>query len=158
MDVQVDDRELKAYIARIQDDLTGGPMVDAMKQAALLVTRTARELAPVDTGRLRASILPDVAVKGNEVVGVVGSNVEYAPYMELGTGVFGKGGRHWPPGAALDVWASRHGFASGAEVAAIIGMRGGLKGREFLKKGIEQNAEAIMDLLGKTVHKIVVSK
>lgn len=158
MDVQVDDRELKAYIARVQNDLTGGPMVDAMKQATLLVTRTARELAPVDTGRLRASILPEVAVKGHEVIGVVGSNVEYAPYMELGTGKFGKGGTHWPPGAALDVWARRHGFESGAVVAQIIGRRGGLKGREFLQKGITQNARAIMDLLGKTVQKIVVSK
>lgn len=156
MEITIDDKELKAYVARVTEDLAGKPMVDAMKQAALLVTGTARKLAPVDTGRLRSSIIPEVTVQSNEVIGVVGSNVEYAPYMELGTGVFGKGGRHWPPAAALDVWAERHGFDSGAQVARIIGMRGGLKGREFLQKGIIQNTERIYKLLGEAVRQIVV--
>lgn len=45
----------------------------------LLIESTAKELAPVDTGRLRSSIHYDKAS------GTVGSNVTYAPFIELGT-------------------------------------------------------------------------
>lgn len=48
-------------------------------QIGLLIETTAKELAPVDTGRLRASIHYDKAS------GTVGTNVTYAPYIELGT-------------------------------------------------------------------------
>ena len=43
--------------------------------------RAAMQLAPVDTGRLRASI--SHIVDDNMVA--IGTNVEYAPYQELGT-------------------------------------------------------------------------
>lgn len=43
----------------------------------------AKEYCPVDTGRLRNSIAHAV-VDGGHVV-VIGSNVVYAPYQELGT-------------------------------------------------------------------------
>lgn len=39
----------------------------------------------VDTGRLRSSITHEVKIQGNEVSGLVGTNVEYAKYLELGT-------------------------------------------------------------------------
>ena len=42
----------------------------------------AKAAAPVDTGRLRNSITHEVEDKHTAVVG---SNVEYAPYVELGT-------------------------------------------------------------------------
>ena len=50
-------------------------------------------LVPVDTGRLRASITSEV--DGQTVN--VGTNVEYAPYVEMGTGVYAEeGGRPTP--------------------------------------------------------------
>ena len=39
--------------------------------------------APVDTGRLRASIT--YAVEDDEQAAYIGTNVEYAPYVEMGT-------------------------------------------------------------------------
>lgn len=42
----------------------------------------AKQLAPVDTGRLRNSITHAQLDENTEVIG---SNVEYAPYQELGT-------------------------------------------------------------------------
>lgn len=42
----------------------------------------AKGLAPVDTGNLRNSITHDVADNGHTVV--IGTNVKYAPYQELG--------------------------------------------------------------------------
>ncbi|MBO5702147.1 MAG: HK97 gp10 family phage protein, partial [Clostridia bacterium] len=43
----------------------------------------AKKAAPVDTGRLRNSITH--AVKMDEKAAYIGTNVEYAPYVELGT-------------------------------------------------------------------------
>lgn len=48
----------------------------------LRVEGVAKRICPVDTGRLRASISSRVEPGP---VGVVGTNVEYAPYVELGT-------------------------------------------------------------------------
>ena len=53
----------------------------ALEQIGLIAERYAKELCPVDTGRLRNSI--SHARDGDEVV--IGTNVEYAPYVELGT-------------------------------------------------------------------------
>jgi len=49
--------------------------------AALLVERTAKQLCAVDTGTLRRSINRQV----EEDRALVGSNIVYAPYVELGT-------------------------------------------------------------------------
>lgn len=43
----------------------------------------AKQLCPVDTGRLRNSITHEVDMK--EQCAIIGSNVEYAAYVELGT-------------------------------------------------------------------------
>lgn len=42
----------------------------------------AKQLAPVDTGRLRNSITHQQYDESTEIIG---TNVEYAPYVELGT-------------------------------------------------------------------------
>lgn len=49
------------------------------------VNRGAKRLAPVDTGRLRSSITYEIGQEGTVIVGRVGTNVHYAPYLELGT-------------------------------------------------------------------------
>lgn len=66
--------------------------VDLAKQRALeiiggKVERYAKALCPVDTGALRNSITHQV--EDDEVA--VGSNMQYAPYIELGTG------KHYTP-------------------------------------------------------------
>jgi HK97 gp10 family phage protein len=147
--------EVEAKLKQVADDLGGGPMVDAMKNASLIVMRDARKLSPVDTGRLRASIAPDVRREGKSVMGVVGSNVKYAPFQELGTGTQAGRGRHWPPAEALETWARRHGFASGFIVARAIGLRGGLKAKRFLQRAVEQNKDKIVKLVDNAVKKIV---
>ncbi len=43
----------------------------------------AKQLCPVDTGNLRNSITHSAEYEGHTVV--IGSNVEYAPHVELGT-------------------------------------------------------------------------
>jgi HK97 gp10 family phage protein len=55
----------------------------ALMLIGLTAERYAKYLCPVDTGRLRNSITHGVAT-GEEAV-YVGTNVEYAPYVEVGT-------------------------------------------------------------------------
>lgn len=53
--------------------------------ATARVEGTAKDLCPVDDGTLRASITSKVEGE----VGIVGTNVEYAPYVEFGTSKMG---------------------------------------------------------------------
>ena len=62
----------KAVEAAIPQALTG---------AALIVEAAAKNLSPVDTGNLRGSITHEI----NPDHAKVGTNVEYAPYVEYGT-------------------------------------------------------------------------
>lgn len=55
----------------------------ALEEIGLLAEGYAKKLCPVDTGRLRNSITHAVSSSENAVY--VGSNVEYAPHVELGT-------------------------------------------------------------------------
>ena len=62
----------------------------AIGKACALVEGEAKKKAPKDTGALRRSI--SSTVKGTE--GIVFTPLEYAPYVEYGTGLFNKkGGR-----------------------------------------------------------------
>src|SRR5512139_572694 len=90
--------ELQRKTEQMVSDLHGAPILDAMRDSVLIVTRGAKQNAPVDTGRLRASITPGVSEMGDNIEGVVGSNVTYAPYMEFGTRP------HWPPIGAMEPW------------------------------------------------------
>lgn len=56
----------------------------ALNRACLVVENEAKRLCPVDTGDLRNSINHEV----HNDVGIVGTNKEYAPYVEFGTGIF----------------------------------------------------------------------
>lgn len=60
----------------------------ALKKACSIVERSAIENAPKGNGELRRSIKSDV--KGTE--GVIFSALEYAPYVEYGTGLFAENG------------------------------------------------------------------
>lgn len=71
--------------------LAGGYMIEA--DAKLNVT--------VDTGYLRMSLSTRLVKEGNKTVVEVGTNVEYAIYIELGTSP------HMPPVEALEPWVKR---------------------------------------------------
>lgn len=61
-------------------------------KACALVERSAKQKAPKGTGELRNSITSRVERDGENMVGVVYTPVEYAPYVEYGTGLFAEGG------------------------------------------------------------------
>lgn len=142
--------EAKRNLERAAADLHGKPMLDAMHTAALLVEGDAKRRAPVDTGQLRVSIASEVRTSGlggQTVEGVVGSNKTYAPYMELGTKP------HFPPPAALKVWARRHGRSAYGVARAIA--RRGLKPRRYLADAFDSNRPRVIRILGDGVSGIV---
>lgn len=59
-----------------------------LAKACLVVENAAKEKVPKDTGNLQNSITHEV--DGDE--GIIGTNVEYAPYVEFGTGLFSSQG------------------------------------------------------------------
>lgn len=56
-----------------------------LQRRAIRVEGGAKRLCPVDTGRLRASITNALEQDEQGLVAKVGSDVEYAPFIELGT-------------------------------------------------------------------------
>ena len=134
--------ETQRATEKIVRDLRGEPFLNGMRKATLLVQRSAKKKAPVDTGRLRASITPEVRAHGNDVWGVVGSNVKYAPFQELGTKP------HFVSAANIGKWAERHGFGyTGIKVTGTP--------HPFLQPAIEENEQKIVNILGDTVAKII---
>lgn len=55
----------------------------ALEKIGITAEGYAMDLCPVDTGRLRNSITH--TIDSGEKAAYIGSNVEYAPYVELGT-------------------------------------------------------------------------
>ena len=85
-----------------------------MEQACAIVERSAKENAPKGTGELRRSITSRVEDRGGDITGVVYTPLEYAPYVEYGTGLFAEGeGRSDVPwcyfNEATQQWVSTYG-------------------------------------------------
>lgn len=148
-------KETQKALEQAAKDLRGTPMTNAMRDATLLVTRDAKSnlvgyqspsIGGVNTGRLRASITPEVRQSGEEVQGIVGSNVTYAPFVEFDTRP------HWPPIAALRVWAERH-HANAFLVARAISRRGTI-GKHYLQKAFDTNKGKIEARFQKAVEQI----
>lgn len=74
-------------------------LVAALEEVGLVAEGYAKRACPVDTGRLRNSIT-HIVDEGTRHV-IIGTNVEYAPYVELGT-------RHQKPQPFLKPAANDH--------------------------------------------------
>lgn len=62
--------------------------VKKMDKACLIIERDAKDNCPVDQGMLRASITHEVDFDTEKITGYIGSNLEYAPYVHNGTGIY----------------------------------------------------------------------
>jgi len=134
--------ETQREMERIVRDLHGDAFLNGMRIATLLVQRSAKQKAPVDTGRLRASITPEVRWEGNKAIGVVGSDVKYAPFVELGTKP------HFVPQKYIGRWARRHGMEdSGLFVSG--------EPQPFLEPAFVENEQKIINIIGETVAQII---
>lgn len=67
-------------------------MEKKVEKACLVVETQAKQDCPVDLGILRASVTSETEVTGEEIIGRIGSNLEYAPYVHNGTGIYAVNG------------------------------------------------------------------
>ena len=83
--MQISIEGVDGVINALQNLVSGGKLQNALAMAGEVVRADAVDNCPVDTGRLRDSITS--TVEGDSAV--IGTNVEYAPYVEFGTGAQG---------------------------------------------------------------------
>ena len=129
MNVEFEGAEkLMARLDKMSDEAA---LKKSLETAALLVERSAREKAPKDTGALRRSIRSKV--EGLE--GIVYTPLEYAPYIEYGTGLFAEGnGRKDVPWNYQDDKGNWHSTS-------------GLKPQPFMRPSLDENREKILKIL-----------
>jgi HK97 gp10 family phage protein len=108
----------------------------AMAKAVLLVEREAKMKAPRGTGDLARSITSKVETSGNEVEGTVFTPLEYAPYVEHGTGLFAEdgNGRKDVPWHYQDDEGNWHSTS-------------GQKPQPFMRPALDENREQILLIL-----------
>ena len=103
----------------------------ALKKACALVERSAKQKAPKGSGDLRRSITSKV--EGKE--GIVFTPLEYAPYVEYGTGLFAEnGGRQDVPWNYKDDEGNWHSTS-------------GMKPHPYMRPALNENREQILRLL-----------
>lgn len=152
-------RETQRKMEQVAKDLRGSegsPLIAGVAKATLAVERVAKQKAPRDRGRLRASITPEVrTLSARQIRGVIGSNLKYAPYHELGTRPF------WPPWKPLFEWARRKTKgniqAAGALAAAARRAiaRRGIKALRFLQGALEDRSEQIIRIINRALDEVV---
>ena len=133
---------LDELVRKVNDPaLLGEPLRDFFYKSTSVIQRDAQVLAPVDTGRLRASITSSVDASPIPEFGMVSTNLapHYAPDVEYGTRP------HFPPISALMGWASRHGMNPYLVARKIA--RYGTKGVFFFRRAAENNISNILTYL-----------
>lgn len=83
---------LDTIIERLGKIADVNKITQAINQSTLLVESSAKQMAPKDTGALQNSIVSSVETTNEAVIGYVSTNLEYAPYVEYGTGLFAESG------------------------------------------------------------------
>lgn len=82
-----DSKEIESALTQLAAALPG-KISEAVTAAAQAIEAEAKERCPVDSGILRRSITTDVSAVGGNVTAIVGTNIEYAPYIHQGTGIY----------------------------------------------------------------------
>lgn len=122
---------LEGVLEAIEEVGDIGDLKQTLGKCCAMVERTAKQLAPKDTGALRRSITSKV--EGTK--GIVFTPLEYAPYVEFGTGLFAETqGRADVPWCYQDdegVWHSTS----------------GQKPQPFMRPALNQNRADILRLL-----------
>lgn len=109
-----------------------------MEKSCLLVEAEAKRNCPVDEGYLRAKITSNVKVTDKSIIGYVGAPVDYAPYVEMGTGIYAINGNGrktpWRWYGRTAKWKGWH-------------YTKGQKPKQFLSKALNENREKIENIM-----------
>lgn len=109
-------------------DLEG--LQSALEKACAVVEASAKQKAPKDTGALARSITSKI----EDTEGIIFTPLEYAPYVEYGTGLFAEeGGRNTP-------WTYKDDKGEWHKTS-------GQKPQPFMRPALEENREKIINIL-----------
>ena len=136
-DIRIDG--LEEVKEKLESLLDVNNLTDAVGKACALVERSAKQKAPKGTGELRRSITSKVITEGNNVTGVIYTPLEYAPYVEFGTGLFAEnGGRTDVPWNYQDDKGEWHSTS-------------GMKPQPFMRPALNENREQIKRIIGEAI-------
>lgn len=109
----------------------------ALGKACAIVEASAKQKAPKGDGDLRRSITSKI----DEYTGIVYTPLEYAPYVEFGTGLFAEeGGRKDVPWCYQDEEGEWH-------------TTSGMKPQPFMRPALAENREKIIEILKEGITK-----
>lgn len=140
IDFQLNRSELIALLNSQQ-----GPAAAAVMRYGNRVLNRARQLCPVDEGRLRASLTLEMRITPRGPIARIGSNLEYARYVHEGTGIYGPSHQPIRPVSARALrWPiknnsgrGRRRFAGGSTAGYVFSMRSsGSPARPFLRDAL----------------------
>lgn len=115
-------------------------LLQGVEKALLVVEADAKRNCPVDDGRLRSSITHSVTSDASSASGRVGTNVEYAPYVHEGTGIYARDGNgRQTPWVYTDPKTGECVFTHGQ------------KPQPFLRDAMDQNQGNIAQIFKETV-------
>ena len=125
------------------EELTDEKLIELEKgieKACALVERSAKEKAPKDTGELRRSITSKVEKDADGVKGIIYTPLEYAPYVEYGTGLFAEnGGRMDVPWNYQDDKGEWHSTS-------------GQHPQPFMRPALDENREEILRIIAEGIN------
>lgn len=129
--MSVEIKGLEALLDNL-DKITDPQKVNtALGKACALVERSAKQKAPKGNGELRRSITSKV----ENGVGIVFTPLEYAPYVEYGTGLFAEeGGRQDVPWHYKDDEGNWH-------------TTSGMKPQPYMRPALNENRENILRII-----------
>ena len=122
---------LDGILDRLNKISSNANIEGALGTACALVERSAKQKAPKDNGELRRSITSKV----EDHKGIVFTPLEYAPYVEYGTGLFAEsGGRTDVPWSYQDDEGNWHSTS-------------GQRPQPFMRPALEDNKATIKQIL-----------
>jgi hypothetical protein len=110
-------------LSELLESPTGGVGRELFRRGVRVQAR-ARQLCPVDTGRLRASINVEMTRNRNRLACRVGTNVKYARFVHYGTGVYGPKSRPITPTHASVMAFTPRGGKAVVYASSVRGMPG----------------------------------
>lgn len=130
-ETNVEVQGLDTVLAKLDEIASGEVFIQRLGAACALVERAAKEKAPKDNGELRRSITSKV----EGTTGIVFTPLEYAPYVEYGTGLFAEvAGRKDTPWSYQDEKGEWHSTS-------------GQKPQPFMRPALNENRTEILKIL-----------
>jgi HK97 gp10 family phage protein len=120
---------------RLEGFLKTEKIVNALGLGCAKIEESAKRKAPKGDGHLRRSITSRIEENGDEVIGIIFTPLEYAPYVEYGTGLFAeKGGRQDVPWSYQDDKGEWH-------------TTSGMHPRPYMRPAFDENIEEVKRML-----------